>query len=68
MNKTARKSTNQIKHYQEHPNFLVYDKYERSYSPVKLIENPENPDFEAGIVRGIWDFDDFLSMDSEIPL
>ena len=46
LTKTGRKSTNQIEHFQKHPNFLVYDKYERSYSLVKLIENPG---FETGL-------------------
>ena len=45
----------------EHPNFLVCDKYERSYIHLKSVENPNFRGSEAEIVCQIQDFDENLS-------
>ena len=55
------KSTNWIKGFMEHPNFLVCDKYERSYIHLKSVENPNFPGSEAEIVCQIQDFYENLS-------
>ena len=57
LTKTPRKSTNWIEYFMEHPDFLVCDKYERSYIHLKSVENRDFPESEPKIVCQIQDFD-----------